>query len=84
MQLNVNRFALAAGAVCGLVLFVVTLIATGRGIGANLSHLSAIFMGYSVTYVGSLLGLVYGFVSGLLLGALFSVIYNSSARAGGS
>jgi cell shape-determining protein MreD len=82
MQLEVKRFTLASGAVGGLALFVVTLIAAGRGIGNSLSHLSAIFLGYNVTYLGSVVGLVYGFVSGLILGALFAVIYNGSTRAG--
>ena len=84
MQLNIKRFAFASGAVWGLALFVVTLVAAVRGIGNSLSHLSAIFPGYDVTYLGSLVGLVYGFVSGLLLGALFAVIYNGSTRAGGA
>ena len=84
MQLSVKRFALASGTILGLVLFVVTLVAAGRGIGNSLSHISAIFLGYTVTYLGSLVGLVYGFVSGLLLGALFAVIYNGSTRTGGA
>ena len=84
MQLNIKRFALASGTILGLALCVVTLVAAGRGIGNSLSHISAIFLGYDVTYLGSLVGLVYGFVSGLLLGALFAVIYNGSAPAGGA
>jgi hypothetical protein len=55
------------------------LVAAARGIGNNLSHLSAIFIGYQVTYVGSLIGLIYGLVSGLIAGALFAGAYNSSS-----
>lgn len=76
MNLNVEAFALASGVLWGLVLFVITLVAAGRGIGQNLSHLSAIFLGYGVTYLGSLIGLIYGFVSGLIAGWLLAVIYN--------
>lgn len=79
MHLNVKGFALASGALWGLAIFVITLVGAGRGIGeGHLSHLSAVFIGYQVTYLGSVIGLVYGFVSGLIAGLLFSVIYNRS------
>ncbi len=81
MQLNAKRFALATGTLWGLVLFVATLVAAGRGIGKNLSHLSAIYIGYDATYLGSILGLVYGFASGFILGWLFVAIYNASMEA---
>jgi hypothetical protein len=82
MHLNVKGFALASGALWGLAIFVITLLAAGRGIGeGHLSHLSAVFIGYQVTYLGSVIGLVYGFVSGLIAGLLFSVIYNAYPSA---
>jgi hypothetical protein len=79
MHLSVKGLALATGALGGLALFIVTLVATGRGIGNNLSHISTIFIGYQVTYVGSLVGLAYGFVSGLVAGGLLASVYNSFA-----
>ena len=80
MKLNVKRFALATGTLWGLAIFLITLVAAGRGIGQeHLSHLSAIFIGYQVTYLGSIIGLVYGFVSGAVGGWVFSLIYNGSA-----
>jgi hypothetical protein len=78
MQLNMKQFALATGVLWGLALFVVTLAAAARGIGNNLSHISAIFIGYQVTYLGSVIGLIYGFVSGLIAGSLFAMVYNRS------
>jgi cell shape-determining protein MreD len=79
MYLSVKGFALATGGLWGLALFVITLVAAGRGIGNNLSHISAIFIGYQVTYVGSVVGLVYGFVSGLIAGGLLAGVYNTFA-----
>jgi hypothetical protein len=76
MLLNVKAFALALGTFWGLALAVITLVAAGRGIGQNLSHLSVIFLGYQVTYLGSLIGLIYGFVVGSIGGGLFAVVYN--------
>jgi hypothetical protein len=76
MQLNVKAFAMAAGALCGVGLAAITLVAAVRGFGLILSHLWAIFPGYQVTYLGSLIGLVYGFVFGVIVGGLFAAIYN--------
>ena len=80
MRLNAKRFALAAGVLLGLAFLVVTLVAAWRGIGLNLSHLSAIYLGYSVSYIGSLVALVYGFLSGAIAGFLFAVIYNGPLK----
>jgi peptidoglycan biosynthesis protein MviN/MurJ (putative lipid II flippase) len=76
MALNVKSFALASGLLWGLGLFVMTLVAAARRIGSNLSHISAIFIGYDVTFMGSVIGLAYGFLAGLIAGFLFALIYN--------
>ena len=74
--MNVKAFAVAAGILWGFLLFAVTLLEAARGEGHTLIALSALYAGYSVTYLGSLAGLVYGFVSGALLGAVFCWLYN--------
>ena len=78
MTLNTKGFAIASGVLWGLALFVITLVAAARGIGNNLSHISAIFIGYDVTYLGSVIGLIYGLVAGLVAGSIFALIYNRS------
>ena len=80
MQLNAKRFALASGVLWGLAILIATLVAAARGLGANLSHLSAIYLGYDVSYVGSVVGLIYGFLTGAIAGFLFAVIYNGSVK----
>jgi len=80
MFLNVKRFALASGALGGLAVFLVTLVAVGRGVGKMLGHLDGIFIGYEVTYLGSLVGLLYGFVSGAIAGGFFAIVYNGSLK----
>jgi len=77
--MNVKAFAVAAGIMWGFLLFAVTLLEAARGEGHTLSVLSALYAGYSVTYLGSLAGLVYGFVSGALVGAAFCWLYNRFA-----
>jgi hypothetical protein len=78
MRLGVKQFSLAAGLVWGVAILLVTLVAAARGIGNQLSHLSAIFPGYEVSYVGSAIGLVYGFVSGAIAGFVFVEMYNAA------
>ena len=74
--MNVKAFAVAAGILWGFLLFAITLLEVARGAGHTLNVLSALYAGYSVTYLGSLAGLVYGLVSGALLGAAFCWLYN--------
>jgi hypothetical protein len=81
--MNVKAFAFAAGILWGFLLFAFTLLETARGEGHTLIVLSTLYLGYSVTYLGSVVGLVYGFVSGALIGAAFSWLYNRFARTSG-
>ena len=45
-------------------------------VGPHLSLLGQFFIGYQVTFVGSLIGLAYGFVTGFLVGYCGARIYN--------
>jgi L-cysteine desulfidase len=75
--MNVKAFAVAAGILWGFLLFALTLVEASRpAAGHTLSALSAVYIGYSVTYLGAVAGLVYGFVSGGLIGAAFCWLYN--------
>lgn len=68
------------GLLSGLALFLMTvwlLIKDGPNIGAHLRLLGHYFPGYSVTWLGSLAGLVYGTLAGGLVGWAIGTIYNS-------
>ena len=80
MKLNVKALALTTGVLCGLAVFLITLVALWRGGGQHLGLLSAIYFGYQVSYAGSIIGLAYGLVSGLVAGALFAWFYNRLAK----
>jgi len=80
--MKLKAFAAATGILWGFLLFVYTLLEVSRGLGKTLSALSALYIGYSVTYLGSLVGLVYGLVSGVLIGAAFCWLYNRFAGTG--
>jgi hypothetical protein len=77
--MNGKAFAIAAGILWGFLLFAVTLLETARGTGATLVKLNALYLGYSVSYVGSVVGLVYGFVSAAIVGLAFCWLYNGFA-----
>ncbi len=81
MRLNAKLHGLVTGIILGLGVFGATnflLIKGGETVGPHLSLLGQFFIGYRVTFVGSLVGLAYGFVTGFIAGYLVAVIYNWS------
>ena len=77
-RLNARAWGLSAGLVFGVGLLLATNILVFKGgpnVGAHLRLLSNYFPGYSVTFVGSLIGFVYAFVVGYALGLLIAFVY---------
>ena len=75
--------ALVDGLVTGLVLAFAVFIATnwlvikgGDVVGPHLSLLSNFFIGYHVSFAGSVIGFAYGFAAGFGLGYSVAIIYN--------
>jgi tetrahydromethanopterin S-methyltransferase subunit G len=78
---KLDGFALgiSLGTLFGLVIFFATNILIIKGgdiVGPNLVLLNQYFIGYEITFTGSLIGLVYGFVSGFILGWLIAFLRN--------
>lgn len=79
LWLNVKIVGLSLGLLCGLVIFIATnwlVIKGGKVIGPHLQLLSQYFIGYRVSFFGSLIGFAYGFAVGTLSGSLIGWIYN--------
>jgi hypothetical protein len=86
LRLNATVYGIVAGLVAGIGLFIATnwLVLKGGPIGPegtpivgpNLQLLGQFFFGYSVTFVGSLIGFAYAFVCGFLVGYFVAKIYN--------
>jgi hypothetical protein len=79
VRLNATIQGIAAGVIVGLGLFVATnwlVVKGGPVVGPNLSLLGQFFIGYRVTFVGSLIGLAYGFVFGFVVGYVTARLYN--------
>ena len=82
LLLNAKVVGLALGVIFGLGIFVATnwlVIKGGNRVGPHLILLSQYFIGYRVTFLGSLIGAVYGFALGTICGALIGWIYNKIA-----
>jgi hypothetical protein len=79
LHLNAQAWGISFGLLCGLGLFIATVVLVLKGgpdVGAHLGLLSAYLPGYRVTILGAFLGFVYFFVIGYALGRLIGVVYN--------
>ena len=79
LRLNGTILGIVFGILGAIGIFVATnwlVIKGGDPVGPHLSLLGQYFIGYSVTFVGSLIGMVYVFVVGYLVGRLVGVVYN--------
>ena len=79
LRLNANVHGVVTGIVAGLGVFIATnwlVLKGGRVVGPHLSLLSQFFMGYRVTFIGSLIGFVYAFAFGYIGGYVVARMYN--------
>ena len=79
LRLNARAWGIGMGLSLGVLLFLATNILVVRGgpnVGQHLELLSIYLPGYSVSFVGSLIGFVYAFVGGYALGRLIGAVYN--------
>ena len=84
--LNAKVLGLILGILLGLVIFVATnwliikgpqVTESGRYItGPHLQLLSQFFIGYKVSFTGSIIGFLYGFAVGTICGSLTGWLYN--------
>ena len=77
MKLNVKAFALTCGLVWGIGILAFTWwIIAFEGAARDVTFLGRIYRGYSVTPLGSVIGLVWGLVDGAIGGVIFAWLYN--------
>ena len=82
VRLKGTLLGIAAGLILGLLIFVATIWLVLKGgvqVGPHLSLLSQFLWGYSVSFTGSLIGLLYGMVLGYIGGMTIAWIYNAVA-----
>ena len=84
--LNAKLLGLILGILLGLAIFIATnwllikgsyVTESGRQIvGPHLQLLSQFFIGYKVSFAGSIIGFLYGFAIGTISGSLIGWLYN--------
>jgi len=78
-RIHAKILAFVFAMIGGLAMFVMTawlLIKGGENVGAHLQLLGQYFVGYSVSWGGSIIGFFYGALAGGLSGWLIGWIYN--------
>jgi len=77
MKLNVKAFALTCGLVWGLGLFLLTWwIIAIEGATDERTFIGMVYRGYSISPLGSIIGLLWAFADGAIGGAIFAWLYN--------
>ena len=79
MRLNATLQGAVTGILAGLGVFIATnwlLLKGGEIVGPHLSLLGQFFIGYRVSFVGSLIGFAYGFIFGFVCGYAVARMYN--------
>jgi len=81
MKINIKALALSMGIVAGLAVFLLTIWFLLLGYnGSFLAQLGSVYLGYSVSWFGSIVGFAYGFLDGVVFGALFGYLYNKFVK----
>jgi hypothetical protein len=79
-KLHTFKFALAGGLITAICVFISVLAAMiWSGYASNfMSALSSIYgpLGFSVSFLGLILGTIYAFIDGFILTGIFAWIYN--------
>ena len=79
VRLNAKVDGLVTGLIAGFGIFIATnwlVLKGGPQVGPHLSLLGQFFIGYRVTFWGSLIGFAYAFVCGFVAGYSVAWIYN--------
>jgi hypothetical protein len=77
MKLDVKAFAITCAIIWGLGIFALTwwIIAFDGATGER-TLIGLVYRGYTISPLGSLIGLVWGFFDALVGGAIFAWLYN--------
>jgi hypothetical protein len=77
MKLNTKAFALTCGLIWGFGIFALTWwIMAFEGPTGEVTIIGRLYRGFSITPLGSLIGLGWAFADGLVGGLIFAWLYN--------
>lgn len=76
-KLSVKGLALSIGILWAIGIFLMGIAATVSGWGNGLVNLiSSLYVGYSASLAGSIIGAIWALIDGLICGALIAWLYN--------
>jgi len=79
-KLSVKGLALSIGILWAIGIFLMGIAATVSGWGDSLVNLiSSLYIGYSASLAGSIIGAIWALIDGLICGALIAWLYNRFA-----
>jgi hypothetical protein len=77
MKLNIKAFAFSCSILWGFALFLVTWwVIVLDGVTGDPTWLGAVYRGYNISPLGSVIGLGWGLLDGLIGGAVLAWLYN--------
>jgi hypothetical protein len=82
LYLNARVQGVVVGLLFGFAIFIATnwlVLKGGQVVGPHLALLGQFFIGYRVSFFGSLIGFAYGFATGYIVGYLGARLYNAIA-----
>ena len=80
MRLSKGALGISLGLVWGLAVLLATwwlVIIDSSGYHFYMSKIGTFYLGYTVDWVGGLIGFIWGFVDGFIAGFLIAWIYNT-------
>jgi hypothetical protein len=78
MKLNVKSFALSIGLLWGFgLLFITWWIIFFDGASGATTLIGKVYRGYSISFIGSIIGFIWAFIDGTIGGAIFAWLYNT-------
>lgn len=81
MNLNIKAFGLTCGIVWGIGLFALTWWIIGfEGATHETTLIGRLYIGYNISPLGSIIGLVWAFFDGLIGGLVFAWLYNTIVK----
>jgi hypothetical protein len=79
LRLNAHVLGFVLGTMGALAIFVATnwlVLKGGSRVGPHLALLGQYFIGYRVSFLGSLIGVLWAFASGYVVGMIVAWLYN--------
>ena len=77
MKLNVKALAVSGAILWGAVILLITWwILLWDGPSDEVTFLAKVYRGYSISFMGSLIGMLWGLMDGAIGGALLAWLYN--------